>query len=271
MKRRGLSLAETIMAIFLFVGGGLVCFELALSACRDGARVQEVTQATIVAESVLDGIRNWAYFPDNYLTNWNIYDDKDIPWDNPPGYQVHTFLAPTQRNPVSPCSAILTGYSPREITDSSRVVRVRIRWRNGAPSDTLSMTATINEPPRNVRAINPVVLTRLPPLVDPVVVNTTTRYKAELFDTAGRPIQGLAWDWRIISNWDTGTGGMGSLEELPSDGMQSQVDLLHHYYRGDPAAPSPPFKLPGAVVMRATCVYDGKNYSLDSLPVVLGP
>ncbi len=268
-RRRGLSLAETIMAIFLFVAGGLVCFELALSACRDGARVEEVTQATIVGENVLDGIRNWAYYPDNYLTNWSIYDDKDLPWEG--GYQVHTYLAASGRNPVSPCSALEIGYPQREITDSSRVVRVKISWRMGGPSDTLNMVAVINEPPRNVRTVTPVVVTRLAPIVDPVVVNTTTRFQAALFDTAGREIKGVTWDWRIISNWDTGTGGMGSLEEIPTQALRSQIDLLHHYYRGDPEAPSPPFKLPGSVVMRATCNYDGKDYALDSAPVTLGP
>lgn len=269
MKRRGLSLAETIMAIFLFVAGGLVCFELALSACRDGARVEEVTQATIVGESVLDGIRNWAYYPDNYLTQWSIYDDKDHPWEG--GYRVHTYVAPTQRSPVSPCSALQIGYPQREIADSSRVVRVKISWRNGAPADTLSLSSIINEPPRTVRAINPVVVTRLPPLVDPVVVNTTTRFKAELFDTSDRVIQGLSWDWRIISNWDAGTGGMGSLEEIPTQALRAEIDLLHHYYRGDPESPSPPYKLPGSVMMRASCRYDGQNYALDSAPVTLGP
>lgn len=269
MRRRGLSLAETIMAIFLFVAGGLVCFELALSACRDGARVEEVTQAGIVGESVLDGIRNWAYYPDNYLTNWSIYDDKDIPWEG--GYRVHTYLAATQRSPISPCSALQIGYPQRALTDSSRVVRVKISWRNGAPGDTLSLTAVINEPARNVRATTPVVITRMPPLVDPVAVNTTTRFQAELFDTSDRVIEGVNWDWRVVSNWDGGDGGMGTLAEIPTQALRGQVDLLHHYYRGDPSAPSAPHKLPGSVVMRATCTYDGLNYSLDSAPVTLGP
>ncbi len=270
-KRRGLSLVEAVVALFVFVAGALASFELALSACQDAGRVENLTQASLIGENVLDAIRNWAYIPDHYRTQWAIYDNQDIPIPDQPTFRVHTYLAPDQRNPISPCSQLLVGLPSREITNSSRVVHVKVAWGKGGFRDSLDICATVNEPARNVRGTNPVVLTRLPPLVDPVAVNTTTRFQAALYDIDDQAIEGLHWEWLCVSNWDTSQGGMGTMLDVPNQAMGAQIDLLHHFYRGDPDHPIPPHKMPGAVVARASCVYDGVPYSLDSQPVQLAP
>ncbi len=271
MKRRGLSLAETVMAIFLFAGGGLACFELALSACRSGARVQRVTEATLIGETALDRIRDWAYSPDNYLNNWAIYDNQSFAWGDPPGYTVHTFVAADQRNPISPCSTLTVGHPQPALTGSTRLVRAEVRWGQGSQNERVSLAALIGEPARNPRSSNPLVITRQAPLVDPLPQDVTTRMSATLYDNSDRPIEGVVIKWTLAPDWNSGPpgGGMGTIVALPGDALGSQVDLLHHFYRGDPEAPEPPFHVPGWVVARASVKYDGVEIEANSGPIQL--
>jgi len=66
-----------------------------------------------------------------------------------------------------------------------------------------------------------------------IAAGATTRYQAQLFDQDGRLIDGVAWNWQVISNWDGVQGGMGMLVQVPNYGLEAQMYLMNRIYRGD--------------------------------------
>lgn len=267
--RSALTLVETVVAIFLFVGGSLACFQLALSAVRHSARVSEVTQATLIAESALDRVREWAYRPDNYLSAWAIYNDQTFNWPDPEGYRVRTRIAADQRSPLSPCTTLSVGYPLRQLVNSTRLVTVDVSWRDGGPANRVSLNGLIGEPARPVLGGTPVVVTRTGALDDPLPLDAITRYRAELRDSNNIPIQGVLWSWLLEQDPSSPTPGMATVIPLDSSPLGEEIELIHRFYQGDPSTSTIFDHVPGGVILKVTCYYDGGNYEAAASPLEL--
>lgn len=269
--RSGLSLIESVMAIFIFVGGGLACFQMALAAVRHSARVAEVTQATLIADSCVDRIREWAYSPNNYLGSWAIYDDQTFEWPNPSGYTVRTRVAADQRNPLSPCTNLSVGHPLRQLDNSTRVLTVDVSWRTGSEGETVSLNALIGEPARPLRAVTPLVITRVGSIVDPLPIDARTSFQVQLFDATDQPIEGMLWKWSLIPDLNSGPPGAGSatLVTVPSKARGEEIEMMHRFYNGDPETSSDFQTVPGWIIVRASCFYDGTVVEAEYPPIEL--
>jgi len=270
-RRSGLSLLESVMAIFIFVGGALACFQMALNAVRHSARVAEVTQATLIADSCVDRIREWAYSPNNYLGAWAIYDDQTFEWPDPSGYRVRTRVASDQRSPLSPCSTLSVGHPLRQLENSTRLVTVDVSWRTGGTGETVSLNALIGEPARPLRAVNPLVISRTGTVVDPIPIDGKTGFRGELFDANNQPIEGMLWSWSLLPDVNSGPPGAGSatILAIPSKARGEEIEVMHRFYNGDPETSSDFQTVPGWVIVRASCFYDGAALEAEFAPIQL--
>lgn len=75
--RRALSLTEVVIALFLLSSVALTVISMTRMAFIRQRRNQHAVEATIIAQSALNGARAWALDPDHYLENpWSAYKDR---------------------------------------------------------------------------------------------------------------------------------------------------------------------------------------------------
>ena len=72
-KRRGLSLIETTLAMFLLVAEVLVLMGMFHQGLRNQTRMIMRTRAVSVMERTMSEIRAWAQTPANYSSGWTPY------------------------------------------------------------------------------------------------------------------------------------------------------------------------------------------------------
>ncbi|MEW6282590.1 MAG: hypothetical protein AB1758_28530 [Candidatus Eremiobacterota bacterium] len=67
---RGLSLLETVIALFILSAAIMLVVNLMHASLRHKARLEKRTQATLLASRVMAELRSWARDPINFATGW---------------------------------------------------------------------------------------------------------------------------------------------------------------------------------------------------------
>ncbi len=125
MKRKGLTLAEAVVAIFLLVAGFSIVAQLFHRAMRYSTRITVRQQAVAIANRRLEDIRAWSrahHLPGGTLpmTDWGPWTASPVQDSYDPSYEISTefsrppFYNPCTRfelvNPLAPDRVDLTAY-----------------------------------------------------------------------------------------------------------------------------------------------------------------
>lgn len=153
--RKGLSLTETVIALFLLSYVAVMAMtQMAFSVHRQTDRVM---QATLLSRSVVAQIRSWAANPDNFRAGWSSwtrYDGRTEYDSSFPGYRVKVEVVSGGRALDTPCSGLekqFTGKPEGKRTLPAAVIPVTItvNWSDN-PSDAIQTLTYVGEPKLNI-------------------------------------------------------------------------------------------------------------------------
>lgn len=258
--RRALSLAETIVALFILTAGSLACVGLLLSALRYQAQSLESVTASQLSGIVLGRIREYARGSANF-DSWTAYDNDSYQHPDFPAYTVNVSSS-VQQACYSPSSSLELARpeGQRRLERSLRIVQVEVVWNRRSHS----LVAQVYGPARPVRAILPVTVTSASS--SSLARDAQMTLEGHLFDSTGSEIVGVPFYWSLAS---APPSGMGTLE-TGLDLTEKTVRLFHCFYAGDPAS-TPRQYLPGTVVVSCRARYQGVDYAGNSTEVTLDP
>ena len=266
--RRGLTLAESLLSMFLLAMGSFTCLTLLIQSLRHQTRTTQTLEVHHLLSNTLEAVRTWAYDPNNYFGDWSSYDNDVV---SAPGsdYEVRVVAGP--RSPwFSPNRSLeepLAGEA-RVMEESYVPVRISVSWGSGR---TLSASSWIGKPVQPLRAGNEVELQRVGGASDPVPPQGVVDFAAELYSNTGEAVPGVAIQWQVIPYEEPGFNPGNALFSSTRGALGRAGQLQHKFYGGDPDLNLPPYKVPGWVVVRAVAVYQGVEYQKVSDPIELGP
>ncbi len=266
--RRGLTLAESLLSMFLLAMGAFTCLTLLIQSLGHQTRTTQVLEAQQLLSNTLEAVRSWAYDPDHFFGDWSPYDNDVV---SGPGADYQIVVSSGPRSPAfSPNRSLEEprGAEARRMEDSFVPVTVRIQWGSGR---SLSATTWLGKPVQPVRNGNEIVVARTGGASDPVPPQALVDFAAELYSTSGNAIPGVAIQWQVLPYEEVGFNP-GNALFYPNRGALGRVgQLQHRFYGGDPDLNLPPYKVPGWVVLRAVAVYQGIEYQKVSDPIELAP
>lgn len=260
--RRGLSLVETLVAIFLLAGAAFASIALLIEASKAQRLTNETQKALGYAQQSLDRVQAWALSSANFATGWSTYADASFPEPQDPAFQVRIQANPGQPRLISPNTSLELSYAPwqRRVDSRACSVKATVSW-SSVRTRSVVLCRWIGAPLSQVSQLQ---VQQLGGATSPVAVNATATFEARLLDTSSQPIPGVVYYWKADPDYTNGQPGMASLE---STRQGDRVTLIHHYYAGDPDTP----KLPGDIGLKAYCRYGGREWSSASLPFLLSP
>jgi hypothetical protein len=261
-------LAETIVALFILVAGGMACVSLALSAYRYQAGTLQAASAAQLSNQVLDRVRDWSRTPANFNSNWAIYQDAQFSNPDFPGFRIRVQCGATQRNIYSP-SGSLEASRPgggRRL-GTAMPVQVTVSWGSEISPRRHFLRSMLYGYPETVRAVNPVTVELAAGHANPLAKDGSVTAKAHLWNADGQEITGVPFRWSVTTK---DLGGMGTMDDT-LDLSSRQARLLNYFYTGDPATSTRTY-VPGEVLIAAVARYQGVEYAGFSDVVVLdGP
>ncbi|MCA9792933.1 MAG: hypothetical protein KC910_14095 [Candidatus Eremiobacteraeota bacterium] len=260
--RRGLSLAETIVALFLLVAAMLVMINLFHSALRYRAMVVQQMQATALARKVMAEVRDWARDPVNFDSNWSPYRGVTLTDPDYPGLSAEVDCDELGRALYSPSTQLetLEGARARVLTRSLVPVRVQV---NFGRDREVTLFSYVGERPRPLGA-NPVVVTRTGGSPDPVPRDGTVDFGAQLLDSGGQPVADVTFDWAVKP-----VSGNAMLDRQPVSRDFRSMVLVHRMVINDLVTPPEEGYASGTIEVQARARYHGQEVTNATVVSVL--
>ena len=226
MKRRGLSLAEVIIAVFLLSFAALGVLSMARMAFVAQRRNENQLAATLEAQAILAEVRVWASHPDNYLGNWSKYG-APFPAPHVPEYRAQVRCLPAGRALDSPCQELEAQWDTANVRRMPRAVvpvEVTVAWSD-RESDRVVLTTYVGEPRRV-----PVKAEVVGPIPDTLAAGGAADYSVRVLDAQNRPLENLLFRWSVDARYLT--------TDSPRSGRTCQVKRESTVPPPIPAAPA---------------------------------
>jgi len=214
MKQRGLSLAETVVALFVLVVGCLGSIQMFHVGMRASSMSEKRSVAAFLANKRLTQIQVWARDPNHFAT-WSGHPngpDGDFP-DYPITVTHHDHIAAT------PCSQVQSA-SPRQLLRSLQRVQIDVAYPPFRPEDHLRVVSLVGEPPHDLTDVT--VLVDDSAIPSPMAAGSTANVQAQLRD-GGTVIQDALFDWQVAP--DTGNGTISADDSGRSARFTNEVLL----------------------------------------------
>lgn len=225
MKPRGLSLAETVIALFVLVVACLGCVQMFHVGLRSGALTEKRSVAAFLANKRLTQLQVWAKDP-SHFSSWSGYPngpDADFP-----DYGLQTTVS--DYTAFSPCSGV-QGSPARQLQRSLKRVQVDVSYPPFTSADHLKVVSLIGEPPHSLAGLTVVV-------DDSAISNPvppapfSQNLSAQVRDGSNTVIRDMMFDWYV----DPGSG---------NGVVQSADDGINASFRNEVllplgSAPNPP-------------------------------
>lgn len=265
MRRRALTLLETVFATFLLLWAILIVVRLFHSGIGYTSRSVEQETAVFLGEQHLERMRAWSesmsgnVYNYDQLTSLAIYNGSTIPSDLP-GFSITTRVV--ARELYSGCSQMELSRPDdrRVLRDSACTVQVDVKW--AADSRQLRLCTLLARPALTfpVPAPSPVLpggVTLSGPPDNPVPHLGSTTLQAGALDRNGTPIRDLFYDWELVP-----ISGAATLEQTRAG---DSVRLFNWIYLPDGTRAS----TGGDVTVRVTARYHGQTVYQESEPIHL--
>lgn len=246
--KRGHSLIETVIALFVFAVAILfvaVSADFALSA---GRRSTLETRAVLLAQSQLDRARQWCQqtSPSTRFAAFAAYPGLGS-WQSSAGLEYKVdLMAQTTYSPSYTSEIFLTPGQRRCLDASLLRVRVTARW-SSSPRDSVSLNSLIGDSRRDWKAANPIVISPVGAVASPLAQGASQDFTAVGYDDLGQPIPDLEFTWSVIPSTSC-----GMVDQRP-DGLQAT--FTHHMLKVP--GPGYVFAPAGEVLVAATARYWG--------------
>lgn len=244
MKSRGLSLAETVLAVFILVGAMVVFALLMHSMLNYGTRSQQRAMAALAAQKRLEEIREWANTGNNFFSGW----PSDGQSTTDPTFPGITLLSEVEDHTLRSPSTELESKSgsPREIVESCKKVRVTASWAqdDGRPLRLVTLMAAPNREPNPQLTLSGVVPASLAP-------GTSFTQGVTARDTSGNLLHDLFYQW---SSLPTGTNpGNGTAVSVTANGSTGRFTNEYQPQNGGPV-----LTISGTCTMGVIAYYRGR-------------
>ena len=265
-KGRGVTLAETLVAIFVLTLAIAFVGNLLQSGLRHQARTERRIMAIQLARKKLTLLRAWA----RTATSGSMFhfDDAPAAWvaqvgsadpEYPSMVVVTTVAAETL---YSPCSTMEAPYVPlgtaRVMSNSAKKVKISVA-DSADPGWTADLVTLVGDPTRNLvatDAVRLIVTSAIPANLSPAgndlnnpAAGSTVDMRAEALYPDGRPVPDLFFDWYIVPLGGTGTlrqardgrtcrfvnGVSTGMANVTTEGKS--VVAVHGSYRGEGQPP----------------------------------
>lgn len=254
-QRRGLSLMETLIAIFIITFAVLEMAALFHAALDGARRTKKVAVATTLANKRMEEIVYWASY-DNHFANWSSIDGNQSSDSLYPDFLVTSESEPlTQYSPCSLTEQRFPVAEQRTMVSSARKVRVRVTW---APSDARNEVDLYGVVGAPARLLDQVEINETIPLpVGPFGSSVNLTVKA--LDEEGQPISDLFYDWSLAA-------GRGNGELTPARDGRSAALTDHVYNPGTETYQA----APGSALLKVRATYMGVTKKQNQA-VLFGP
>lgn len=212
---RGLSLLETLIALFIIVVALLMMTQLMHTSLRRGNASEQRLRAALCAQETLEEIRLWAANPDNFESTWSTYDNQTLIDPIFPEMQIRTTVA--DRVVATPSKLLEDDFpiaEQRLLEEACKRVTVECRWGNG-PKDALELVTLVSAPPRAFRTTDPIEIT---PTAGSLEKDESASFTARAFDDRGQEIKGITFHWYILPKT-----GNATLVAQTRDGRESTI------------------------------------------------
>ena len=261
LKIRGVSLAETIIALFLLAGVVLTLVALLHTLLRYGQRVEMQSLAAVVADKHLEELRLWArrkpgpaYQFENLLTSYanETFTDSEFP--------EFTLTTQARAHPLDLAGSQLEQpYTDKQRLSQSAVqIRIAVAWRVSGVPQNLIMTSLIGAPARPTQAAV-VNLTQISG-ANPIPALNSAEFQARTVDRDRQFIPDLTYQWYIQPQT-----GNAAIQASRRDTTQARVT---NRVRGLDGSFGP---APGTCLVEARAFYRGRELSGRSASLSLDP
>ena len=195
MKQRGLSLAETVVALFVLLVGCLGSIQMFHVGLRASSMSEKRAVAAFLANKRLTQLQVWAKDP-NHFANWSGYPNgPDLDF---PDYSIS--VTHSDYKAYTPCSQVQAA-SPRQLLKSLQRVQIEVAYPPFQPEDHLRLVSLLGEPPHDLTDVTVLVDDSAVP--SPMAAGGSADLRAQLRD-GGSVIQDALFDWQVAP--DTGNG-----------------------------------------------------------------
>lgn len=243
VRTRGLTLVETLIALFICVVALLLVVSLFHNAARLSRRTERQRVVLMLTERTLNQVRAWARVPANFAGSWGAWNPRTVTFAEQPEVTVLVRCAPATDVVFSPTALLENRFASalaRRIPAAMATVEARGTW---AGSSNVTLTACVAEPLR----VPALALVLTPPTPGPIAANDVQEFQVQAQDDAGGTLQGLTYSWYLEP-----VSGNGTLVStgMPRDG--SRVVLRNNYLVLGRTTPIP---VPGTVNLRCRARY----------------
>ena len=220
-RRRGISILETLLALFIILVALLVTVQLLHSSLRRSLKVQDRVNASLFLQQKLEEIRVRAADPDDFEAGLTAYNNTIHSDPEYPGLQIRSTLADFV--PASPSHRLESPYET-PAPDSRRLLeescyRLTLEcWWGPSPSERLEATTLLTAPPRLFHPTNPLVISGAPS--SPIAQDTESTMSVQAFDENNREIKGLTFKWFVLAK-----GGNGVIRQT----RDGRTGILGHW------------------------------------------
>ena len=273
MKRRAVTLIETLVACFVLVSAFVIFVAMLQGIFDSSTQLQLKAKASIVAANQLARIRDWSRQSttghpnfDGLAAHFNG-NVNDAEW---PLFKVTTTI--TTPAMFSPCTELekVHTVSPliHNMSESYRKLVLDVSWDSYNPARTARFVTLLGSPQRKIRATNPVVVTPEAGLPGTIPSSgCAIRFKAQLMDDLNAPVPDASFHWNVwpITPIPNATGGDGSVV-ADNNGFTATYNSV--YTAPDGSSQSIPNSY---CVVRAVVRYHGTEYFGDSPTMFVGP
>lgn len=253
--RRGLSLLETLIAIFIITFAVLEMAALFRSALDGAKRANKVAIATNLANKRMEEIVYWASY-DNHFANWGPVDGAQASDSLYPDFVVSSDSeAVTQYSPCSLTEQRFPAGQQRTLSKAARSVRVRVTWAPNESRNKVELYTMVGAPPVVLDEVD--VNEAIPNPISPF--GSSHNLTVYGLDEDGNKIPDLFFDWSL-------SAGTGNAELLPARDGRSAI-LRDQAYNPGTESYEP---APGNATLRVRATYLGLTKNRNRR-IVLGP
>jgi Tfp pilus assembly protein PilV len=212
--RRGLSLIETLLAIFVLMVVFILfasLFQWVLSSSRRG---DEAATAGRLASNRLAELRQWAAQAAGPSDNFRSGDWASLsaPVEAEPGYQ--TSVTRIAASCYAPCTQLESLFSqPRTMSNSCVRVRVRVQWG----SNSYDLYSQVTAPPVAPHQPYDSNIQISQSSSGTLASGASRELTAQALDANNQPIQDLVYQWNVLPE-----SGTGSLLDMDRNGSRVQ-------------------------------------------------
>ena len=189
---RGLSLMETVIAIFVITFAVMIMAALFRSALDGAKRTRKIAIANVLADKRMQAIVHWAGQGDNF-SDWSSVDGASAADAQFPDFNVRSDAE--AQVIYSPCSEAELRYPPgdrRALFVSAKKVRVRVTWTpTSDPRNKVDLLSVIGAPPQPLQAV------KMTGTINPLSPLSSLTLNANGRDSDNDNIQDLFYLWTL--------------------------------------------------------------------------